>query len=206
MNLKIFLGLFLFVGAIILGVLFFIFGLNFSRNIELLELQETGQEKGYLFQVTEKKTGVKYYLVSDKKISEGENESSHESGLIWKLNSENYEFEYLDESYLWNPGSCAKMPSVVDDLGNIYMIDVQYVGDGFEKKFIVYNRNENSKKYVDITKNDVPDEFKVYGDKMLKANVGADGVLEVAMPEPENFPTDFLLDTTDVNIYVVGKF
>jgi hypothetical protein len=114
-------------------VKFFFFDIYFLKNLE-----EKNENIGYLYKFSDLKSEEKYMLVSDTPLKD-EN-----------VNKEVFAYEYLDQGYLWNPKSCAKMPSVIDKNGNIYMIDVVYENEKFVKKFVYFNALTKVEKYLDI--------------------------------------------------------
>ncbi|NBV77465.1 hypothetical protein EBR66_04855 [bacterium] len=111
---------------------------NSSRYI-VSKLPETEKStQGYLYTAVDTKTNSKYLVVSDTRVAEH------------TFNPDFY-FTYQDVSHIWNPKSCAKMPSVIDIRGNVFMIDVVYEGGVLTKKFIMYDAISRQKTYFDIS-------------------------------------------------------
>lgn len=126
---------------------------NSSELFNLQSLEESTENIGYLYKITDRTSGQKYLTVSDTKINEN------------ILNSRDFSFEYKDVSYIWNPKSCAKMPSAIDSEGNLYMIDVAYENDRFVKKFIIYDHLNNEKKFFDVS------GISIFSDLYIEENV-----------------------------------
>lgn len=225
MNLKLITGAILFIIAFIFTFIYFIF-LKPITNLQTLE--EKTENLGYLYKVTEKlensNEGKKYMVSSDREIS------------LQDFEDKNLTVEYIDSSYIWNPTLCAKMPTAIDSKGNVFMLDVVYKEGKFIQRFIIYNLEQNTKKYFDVSdkkiasdlllENDIPHFYEKisflnyeYFFKNTLVNMNKlqrqkdDSYVNkreegniVEVSMPSEYPRSFVLNNKDVVSYTINSF
>lgn len=80
------------------------------------------------------------------------------------INDIRYKITFMGTSDIWNPRACAKMPSVITDNGDIYMIDYSYNGSEKIKYLLWFTMDTKKIKYFNMVNFSIPSQIYKYKD------------------------------------------
>ncbi len=142
---------------------------------------------GNLYSVLDRKHN-KYFLVTDQNISEK------------KLVDTDLQIIFLDSDNLWDPATCAGMPTIIEK-NNIWTLEFKVLENKqIQKTLIKYEKNSNTKYYLDLSKYNVLGDLS-FEDGFLKFKIGKNNkVYEIKIADNfyENFQYKILYKLFDI--------
>jgi hypothetical protein len=117
----------------------------------------------------------------------------------------NLKFEFLDKAEIWNPATCAGMPTMIDK-DNIWTIEFKVIENKkIQKTLIKYERTKNKKYYLDLSKYNILGDLSFEDGNLIFKIEEKDKIYEVKIEDQFYKSLKYKLLYNILGIYFLNK-
>jgi hypothetical protein len=104
---------------------------------------QSEREAGLLYILSDTEEKKDYLITAEKAITNKD-----------LMDEKRFTLHYLDKKDIWNPKTCAKMPTTIKN-NVLYMVDSYFNGSEIKTKFIKYSIEDNTTEFFDVSNIDI---------------------------------------------------